>query len=129
MSGAASQFDIASDHYRVLSTDPVARATMIVDPKQGLRDHFGYVADGDYDIEVIDENASVITILLPARPDHPDDIDARLADLSGRSYDVLFSATGLGGYLIPSTDLTWVLRDMRARWNQRQNDKHGGTGP
>ena len=124
MTGAASPFDVATDHYRVLSTDPAARTIMIADPKQGLRDHFGYVADGDYDIEVIDENAGVITILLPVPPENPEDIDARLAELSGRSYDVLFSRSGLGGYLIPSTDLTWVLRDMRARWG----DQHGTHG-
>ncbi|MEE6169379.1 MULTISPECIES: hypothetical protein [unclassified Mycolicibacterium] len=124
-----SGFDIASDHYRVLCTDPAARAAMIADPKRGLRDHFGYVADGDYGIEIIDENAGVITILLPAPPEHADDIDARLAELSGRSFDVLFSEAGLGGYLIPSTDLTWVLHDMRARWNEGQHGEHGSTGP
>jgi hypothetical protein len=128
MTDAASQFDIASDHYRVLSTDASACATMIADPKRGLRGHFGYVADGDYAIEVIDENASVITILLPVPPEYPDDIDARLAALSGRSYDVLFSQTGLGGCLIPSTDLTWVLWDMRARWNEHPHGERGGTG-
>lgn len=129
MSDAASPFDIATDHYRVLSTDPAARAAMIADPRQGLRDHFGYVADGDYDIEVIDENVGVITILLPAPPDHPEDIAARLEEISGRTYDVLFSEAGLGGYLIPSADLTWVLRDMRARWNAHQHGIHDGSGP
>ena len=128
MSGAASEFDIATNHYRVLSTDPAARATMIADPKQGLRDHFGYVADGDYDIEVVDENPGVITILLPARPPNTEDVGARLDEISGRTYDILFSETGLGGYLIPSTELTWVLRDMRARWNANQDGEHDSSG-
>lgn len=126
MSDAAPKFDIATDHYRVLSTDPTARAAMIADPKQGLRDHFGYVADGDYNIEVIDEDPGVITILLPAPPARPEDLDARLDEISGRTYDILLSETGLGGYLIPSTELTWVLRDMRARWNVGH---HGGHAP
>jgi hypothetical protein len=97
MSDATPKFDIATDHYRVLSTDPAARAAMIADPKQGLRDHFGYVADGDYNIEVIDEAPGVITILLPARPPSLEDLDTHLAEISGRTYDILLSETGLGG--------------------------------
>ena len=128
MSDAAPKFDIATDHYRVLSTDPTARAAMIADPKQGLRDHFGYVADGDYSIEVIDEDPNVITILLPARPPRLEDIDARLGEVSGRTYDILLVESGLGGYLIPSTELTWVLRDMRARWKAGQDGEPDRTG-
>lgn len=112
----AASFDIATDHYRVLATDPAARAVMITDPKQGLRDHFGYVAEGDYDIEVIAEADDVITLVLPAPPRATEDIDTRLAEVRGRIYDVLFAEGGLGGYLIPAEGLTWVLRDMRANW-------------
>ncbi|MGD9621707.1 MAG: hypothetical protein AB7G47_15400 [Mycolicibacterium sp.] len=115
-----NQFDTATDHYRVLATDPSARAKMIAEPKQGLRDHFGYVAEGDYDIEVVAENTDVITLLLPAPPAAGEDIDHRLAEVRGRIFDILFSEGGVGGYLVPSEALTWVLRDMRANWTGEQ---------
>jgi len=117
MRSSDSNFDTAADHYRVLATDPAARAAMIADPKKGLRDHFGYVADGDYKVEVIAEAPDVITLVLPAPPQNPDEIDARLAEIDGHIYDVLFTESGIGGYLIPSEALTRVLRDMRTRWN------------
>lgn len=117
-----SEFDIATDHYRVLATDPDVRARMIADPKQGLRDHFGYVAEGDYAIEIIDQRADLITIVLPSPPENLDDIDARLNRIRGRICDVLFTESGVGGYLIPSEGLTWVLRDMRTKWISRQHE-------
>lgn len=39
----------------------------------------------------------------------------RLDEVSGRIYDMLHTS-GIGGYLIPSDALMWVLRDIRAQW-------------
>ena len=52
---------------------------------------------------------------VPAPPQREVDLSARLADVSGRVYDMLHTA-GIAGYLVPDEALTWVLRDMRALW-------------
>lgn len=107
--------DVFTEHYRLLSTDPIARAELIADPRAGLTTHFGSVPDGDYRIEVIEQRADTITILLPAPPQDAADAAARLDAVDGRIYDILHT-TGVGGYLIPDDALTWVLRDMRSTW-------------
>lgn len=111
MSGA----DRFTEHYRLLSTDPAMRAALLADPKAALAAYFGSVVDGDYRIEVIEQRADTITAVIPAPPGPGVDPAERLADVSGRIYDMLHSS-GIGGYLIPEEALTWVLRDMRALW-------------
>ena len=39
--------------------------------------------------------------MIPAPPEPGTDLAARLAEVSGRSYDILHTS-GIGGYLIPS---------------------------
>jgi hypothetical protein len=107
--------DVFTRHYRVLATDQAARDELLADPKRGISRHFGSMPDGDYRVEVIEERADTITVLLPARPTLGETIEERLAAVDGRIYDILHT-TGVGGYLIPDDTLTWVLRDMRARW-------------
>ncbi|MFJ1735273.1 hypothetical protein [Streptomyces sp. NPDC088254] len=111
MSGA----DRFTEHYRLLSTDPAMRAALLADPKAALAAYFGSVVDGAYRVEVIEQRADTITAIIPAPPGPGVDPAARLADVSGRIYDMLHSS-GIGGYLIPDEALTWVLRDMRALW-------------
>ena len=106
--------DRFTEHYRLLSTDPQMRAQLLADPKAALAAYFGAVIDGDYRIEVIEQRPDTITAV-PTPPEPTTDPAARLADVSGRSYDILHTS-GIGGYLIPSESLTWVLRDMRALW-------------
>lgn len=107
--------DVFTRHYRVLATDRVARDELLADPKRGLIRHFGSVPEGGYRVEVIEQRADTITVLLPAGPAIGETVEARLADVDGRIYDILHT-TGIGGYLVPDETLTWVLRDMRARW-------------
>jgi hypothetical protein len=107
--------DRFAEHYRLLSTDPQMRAELLADPKAALAAYFGAVIEGDYRIEVIEQRPDTITAVIPAPPEPGADPAARLADVSGRSYDMLHTS-GIGGYLIPSEALTWVLRDMRALW-------------
>jgi len=107
--------DRFSEHYRLLSVDPEMRARLLADPKGALADYFGAVVDGDYRIEVIEQRPDTITAVIPAPPEAGADPDARLAEVSGRVYDMLHTS-GIGGYLIPDESLTWVLRDMRALW-------------
>jgi hypothetical protein len=107
--------DRFTEQYRQLIADPDARAELINDPKAALTAYFGAVVEGDYRIEVIDQRADTITVVIPAPPEAGDDPSARLAGVSRRVYDMLHS-TGIGGYLIPGEALTWVLRDMRALW-------------
>ncbi|MEU3278527.1 hypothetical protein [Streptomyces antibioticus] len=111
MSGA----DRFTEHYRLLSTDPAMRAALLADPKAALAAYFGSVVDGAYRIEVIEQRADTITAVVPAPPEPGVAAAARLADVSGRIYDMLHSS-GIGGYLIPDEALAWVLRDMRAVW-------------
>jgi len=69
----------------------------------------------DYRIEVIEQRPDTITAVIPAPPQPGTDAAARLAEVSGRIFDLLHTS-GVGGYLIPDESLTWVLRDMRALW-------------
>lgn len=114
--------DRFTEHYRLLSTDPRMRARLLADPKAALAEYFGAVVDGDYRIEVIEQRPDTITAVIPVPPEAGGDADARLAEVSGRSFDLLHTG-GVGGYLIPSQGLTWVLRDMRALWA-----RDGGAG-
>jgi hypothetical protein len=107
--------DRFTEHYRLLSADPHMRAQLLADPKAALAEYFGAVLDGDYRIEVIEQRPDTITAVLPTPPAAGTDPSARLADVSGRIYDLLHT-TGIGGYLVPDETLTWVLRDMRALW-------------
>lgn len=107
--------DRFAEHYRLVSTDLEKRAELLADPKAALAAYFGAVVDGDYRIEVIEQRPDTITAVVPAPPERDADLPARLADVSGRVYDVLHT-TGIAGYLVPDDALTWVLRDMRAQW-------------
>lgn len=107
--------DRFTEHYRLLSTDPEMRAQLLADPKSALRAYFGGIVDGDYRIEVIEQRSNTITAVIPTPPEPGTDVQARLAEVSGRIYDILHTS-GIGGYLIPTEALTWVLRDMRAQW-------------
>jgi len=107
--------DRFSEHYRLLSADPDMRARLLADPKAALAEHFGAILPGDYRIEVIEQRPDTITAVLPTAPSPGADAAGRLAEVSGRIYDMLHT-TGIGGYLVPDDALTWVLRDMRALW-------------
>lgn len=107
--------DRFTEHYRLVSTDPEKRAELLADPKAALAAYFGGIVDGDYRIEVIEQRSDTITVVIPAPPEREADRAARLADVSGRVYDILHTS-GIAGYLVPDEALTWVLRDMRALW-------------
>ncbi|MFN8025018.1 MAG: hypothetical protein U0W40_01280 [Acidimicrobiia bacterium] len=107
--------DRFTEQYHDLITDPQVRAALLADPKAALAAYFGAVVEGDYRIEIIEQRPDTITAVLPAPPEPGTDSAARLAEVSGRVYDMLHSS-GIGGYLIPDEQLTWVLRDMRALW-------------
>ncbi|HXY93892.1 MAG TPA: hypothetical protein VEP49_15530, partial [Acidimicrobiia bacterium] len=70
--------------------------------------NFGAVIDGEYRIEIIEQRSDTITAVIPAAPEPGTSSAARLSEVSGRVYDMLHSS-GIGGYLIPSEQLTWVL--------------------
>ena len=117
--------DRFAEQYRQLITDPKSRAALIADPKAALAEYFGAVIDGEYRIEIIEQRSDTITAAIPAAPEPGTSSAARLSEVSGRVYDMLHSS-GIGGYLIPSEQLTWLLRDMRALWAQgsARNDSH-----
>ncbi|WP_395728684.1 hypothetical protein [Nakamurella sp.] len=91
------------------------RAQLLADPKSALSAYFGGIVDGDYRIEVIEQRSDTITAVIPTPPGSGTDVPTRLVEVSGRIYDILHTS-GIGGYLIPTEALTWVLRDMRAQW-------------
>ena len=119
--------DRFTEHYRLLSADPDMRARLLADPKAALAEYFGAIIQGDYCIEVIEQRPDTITAVLPTPPEAGTDPAGRLADVSGRIYDLLHT-TGIGGYLVPDEALTWVLRDMRALWARSSGDSHTGSG-
>ncbi|MFN8040034.1 MAG: hypothetical protein U0Q07_12565 [Acidimicrobiales bacterium] len=108
--------DRFTEQYRQLISDPEARAALLADPKAALTAYFGAIVDGVYRIEVIEQRSDTITAVVPAPPEPGTDAAARLQQVSGRVFDLLHSA-GIGGYLIPDEQLTWVLRDMRTLWS------------
>jgi hypothetical protein len=110
------EHDIFTAHYREIRRDPDLRRRFIDDPVSGLREHFGLLPEGDYRVEVVAEEPDTITIMLPA-PIEEDTSDAAIDAASRRIYDILFT-DGVGGYLIPDENLTWVLRDMRSLWSR-----------
>lgn len=107
--------DRFTEHYRLLSTDPAMRARLLADPKSALSDYFGSIVDGAYRIEVIEQRSDTLTAVIPAPPEVGTDAHERLTEVSGRIFDILHTS-GIGGYLIPTEALTWILRDMRAQW-------------
>jgi hypothetical protein len=107
--------DRFTEHYRLLSTDPQMRARLLADPKSALASYFGTIVEGDYRVEVIEQRPDTITAVIPTAPGPDANPATRLAEVSGRSFDMLHTS-GIGGYLIPGEALTWVLRDMRALW-------------
>ncbi|QIO98556.1 hypothetical protein [Bradyrhizobium symbiodeficiens] len=109
--------DIFTDHYARIRRDPALRRRLIEDPVAGLKEHFGFMPDGDYRIEVIAQEPDTITIALPA-PVDGDTSDEAIDAACRRVYDMLFT-DGIGGYLVPDESLTWVLRDMRSSWAAR----------
>jgi hypothetical protein len=113
--------DRVAEYYHQLRTDPRARAELVADPKAALAAHFGSVVDGNYRIEVIEQRPDTITVMLPSPPEPGVDPTARLVEVAGRVFDLLHSG-GIGGYLVPDASLTWVLRDMRARWGEDRAD-------
>ena len=121
-----SSGDRFTEHYRLLSTDPDMRAQLLADPKAALAAYFGDIVDGNYRIEVIEQRPDTVTAVVPAPPEAGTDPAARLAEVSGRIYDMLHSS-GIGGYLIPTDALTWVLRDMRALWAAGGATGDGGS--
>jgi hypothetical protein len=118
--------DRFTEHYRLLSTDPEMPAQLLADPKAALSEYFGGIVDGDYRIEVIEERSDTITAVLPIPPGPGTDTQQRLAEVSGRIYDILHTS-GIGGYLIPTEALTWVLRDMRAQWAAADEGQDAAT--
>ena len=111
----SEQRDIFTDHYSLLQRDPEARCRLIDDPVGSLKEYFGSMPDGDYRIEVIPQEPDTITIMLPAPPQGREPTAADIDAASRRIYDMLFT-DGVGGYLIPDEQLTWLLRDMRSAW-------------
>ena len=61
--------DRFTEHYRLLSADPVMRAKLLADPKAALAEYFGAILDGDYRIEVIEQRPDTITAVLPTPPE------------------------------------------------------------
>lgn len=107
--------DRFTEQYRQLIDDPEARAALLADPKAALAAYFGEIVEGDYRIEIIEQRSDTITAVVPAAPTAGTDATARLERVAGRIFDLLHS-TGVGGYLIPDPQLTWILRDMRSLW-------------
>ncbi|MFO1478362.1 MAG: hypothetical protein U1F98_17140 [Verrucomicrobiota bacterium] len=113
--------DIFNAHYAKIRRDPALRQRLIDNPIAGLNEHFGSMPEGNYRVEVIPQEPDTITIVLPA-PADGDTSDAAIDAASRRVYDVLFT-DGVGGYLIPDEQLTWLLRDMRLLWSRSKTRK------
>ena len=112
--------DRFTEQYRQLISDPEARAALLADPKAALTAYFGAIVDGVYRIEIIEQRSDTITAVVPAPPEPGTDAADRLRQVSGRVFDLLHSG-GVGGYLIPDEQLTWVLRDMRSLWSSARS--------
>ena len=107
--------DVFTEHYSLLRRDAKARQHLIDDPIVALKEYFGSMPEGSYQVEVVPQQPHTITIVLPAPPADRTPSTADIDAASRRIYDMLFT-DGIGGYLIPDEALTWTLRDMRAKW-------------
>lgn len=107
------------DHYRRLRKDPGLRERLMAGPAEGLKEHFGVAPDDrKCRTEVIPQDPDTIVILLPAIPTEQDpssEFEAKAEAASSRIYDILLNRSGVGSFFIPSTDMTWVLRDFRSK--------------
>ncbi|WP_333749107.1 hypothetical protein [Streptomyces sp. IBSBF 2394] len=89
--------------------------TLVADPKAVLCEESGHRPREDLAVQAVEQREDTLVILLPAEPEHGEDFEERLTEVSQRVYDVLFSS-GVGGFLIPDDRLKWVLRDIRSVW-------------
>ncbi|MFF9858851.1 hypothetical protein [Streptomyces tendae] len=80
-----------------------------------LCEESGHRPREDFAVQAVEQREDTLVILLPAEPEHGEDFEERLTEVSQRVYDVLFSS-GVGGFLIPDDRLKWVLRDIRSAW-------------
>lgn len=46
------------------------------------------------------------------------DVSDAAIDAASRRIDDVLVSDGMGGYLIPDEQLTWVLRDVRSLWSR-----------
>jgi len=107
-----SKADFVEQYYERIATDPAYRARLLADPVAVVSEQFGYAPGPDLKIEIIEQVADTVVIMVPPRPGAGQDIEQELSRVTEQVFDLLFS-TGIGGFFIPDKTQKWVLREMR----------------
>ena len=111
-----SGIDFAERDFEHIINDKEHRARLINNPKEVLTETTGYAFDDNVNVEVIEQDVETIYLMIPPKPEDPSvNQEEALKKCTERTFDLLFT-TGIGGYIVPSDDLKWVVRDMRRSW-------------
>ena len=111
-----SKIDFPERDFERMINDKEYRKRLINNPKEVLTEITGYVFDEKVNVEVIEQDADTIYLLIPPKPEDPSvNQEEALEKCTQRTFDLLFT-TGIGGYIVPSDELKWVVRDMRLSW-------------
>ena len=104
-------------NYRQICTDPKYRNSLIEDPSAVISETYGCAVPDNVTIRVIEQKPGKITLVVPSPPDGIETLPADDLPPITRVIDLLYAANeGIGGLLIPSDHLKWILRDMRSVW-------------
>lgn len=104
--------------YQQIAGDPEYRQKLIADPKGFLGAEYGYQFPAEVKLRIMEQSENKIMLFIPAKPTDQAAIDA--PDVGTRVVDLLF-VDGMGGYLVPTDELKWVVRDMRSAWGKKFN--------
>lgn len=107
-----SNTDFVEKNYERIATDPDYRARLLADPVGVVCEEFGYTPGPDLKIEIIEQAADTIVILVPPKPEAGTDMERELTRVTEQVFDLLFSS-GIGGFFVPDDKQKWVVRELR----------------
>ena len=111
-----AKIDFPERDFEKIINNKEHRTRLINQPKKVLTETTGYVFDEKVNVEVLEQEPGTIYLLIPPKPEDPSvNQEEALKKCTQRTFDLLFT-TGIGGYIVPSDDLKWVVRDMRREW-------------
>jgi hypothetical protein len=123
-----SESDFVERHYERIATDPAYRASLLADPVGVVCAEFGYAPGPELRIEIIEQSADTVVIVVPPRPDAGEDMEQALGRVSEQVLDLLFSS-GIGGFFIPDDAQKWMLREIRLAARDRIACDNSGMEP
>ena len=115
-----SKADFVEQYYERIAADPAYRARLLADPVAVVSEQFGYAPGPDLKIEIIEQVADTVVIMVPPKPEPGQDIEQELTRVTEQVFDLLFS-TGIGGFFCPTAYGTELANGKETR---EINGKH-----